>query len=108
MNILVISTQFTHHLVPLCDVIFCKQENENTTFHLVNNEIIETDEVLAVFEQRLNTNQFYKPNDYMLINLDFIDRVLFKNPYIIVLKNNKIVSVDANNSDLLFQILENL
>lgn len=94
--------------MPLQQVVSCQIETLKTTFYLINNETIESNCKFSYFEQRFNDSDFFKPNPNQLININYIDKVLFEKPLVIVMKNNNHITVETNKTDILFQIIENI
>ena len=108
MDIIIIPTKSSKYFTPIHKIVFCQIELSKTIFHLADNETVESDKGFAHFKNRFNTNRFFKPNQSHLININHIEKVLFKKPPVIVMKNQAKITVDIDKAESLFQIIENI
>ena len=108
MDIIIIPTQDSKRLTPLQQVVSCQIKPSKTIFYLANNEVVESVESFTHFENRFKNGQFFKPNQNQLVNVNYIEKILFKEPLVIIMKNQKEIAVDHDKKEALFQIIENI
>ncbi|MBI9069756.1 MAG: LytTR family transcriptional regulator DNA-binding domain-containing protein [Salinivirgaceae bacterium] len=108
MNILVVSTANSKYLVPIKDIISCQNKDNKVVFHLVNNEMIESNQQLSHFESQLMNSNFFRPDNLHLVNINFIETILHKDRTIIILSNSMKIRVNQDQQDNLFRIIENM
>lgn len=108
MDIIAIPTTNETYLANTGTIIYCQFYTSKTIVVLQNSETIESVMDMLYFEHRLNNYTFFKPNNYQIINTNFIDKILTSTPVNIILKNQVKIIVENNRAATLFRLIENM
>ena len=89
------------HIVPINEILYAKSDNNYTTFLLTNNKNILVSKSLKVFDERLNSHNFFRVHQSYLINLQHITSFNKKNEEVILLEQHTIPVAQSRKKNLL-------
>ena len=108
MKIIVISSTDAIHLVPINEIVFFQKKQARTTFHLMNHKLIESNMPMSHFENKLHNATFLKINSYQIVNINYIDKIVFQKPMLITLKDSTTLMVATDKTDELIQLFDKI
>ena len=105
---LVLHTEKKIHVIETKNIVYCQSDGGYTTFHLIERKKIIVSKNLKTFEQLLSGNQFFRPHQSYLINLDFIEYYNKHSGGYITLKTGVQIPLSRRKKEQFLSILENL
>jgi len=83
------STKHSIHFIDPDEILYCKCNNSSSTFYLRNEKEIVISIGIKAAENLLKGNNFFRPHQSYLVNLDHVDFVDKANDYDLVLMNKE-------------------
>lgn len=105
---IILKTYDAVHLVRVQDIVYCKSDENYTTFHLTNNTTIITSRTLKEYEDLLGENGFFRVHKSYLINLSCITRFEKAEGGSLVLNNSVRVPVSSRKRELLLEMFDRI
>ncbi len=106
MGRIILSTHDFHHLIEISQIIFCKSRNSYTTFYLTDNEKITVSTSIKEIEKQLHKENFIRPHQSYLVNIQFIRAVRKASACELILKNGTCIAVSSRKKNKVLQLLE--
>lgn len=105
---IVLKDQNSVQLVAVDDIVYCKSENNYTTFHLKDRTSILISQTLKEYEQILKDRNFFRAHRSFLINLDLFKKYDKRDGGVIVMDDDTNIPLARGKKEILFQILDKL
>lgn len=105
---IVLRTMDALHLVKISDILFCKNDNSYTTFHLSAEEKIMVSKGIVFYEDILIESGFFRPHQSYLVNLRHVKRLDKADGGYVVLESGDEIPISSRRKKSLIQLLENL
>jgi two-component system, LytTR family, response regulator len=105
---LVLRTLDAIHLVTISDILYCKNDNNYTTFFLASGSKIMVSKGLVFYEDILNESGFFRPHQSYLVNLQHVVKVDKTDGGFIILDSSEEIPISSRRKKGLLQLLENL
>lgn len=105
---LVLRTLDAMHLVDVSDIIYCKNDNNYTTFHLTTDEKIMVSKGIVFYEDMLSDVGFFRPHQSFLVNLQHVKKVDKTDGGFVILKTGQEIPVSSRRKKSLLQMLEKI
>jgi two-component system LytT family response regulator len=105
---LMLRTTNALHLVTISDILYGKNDNSYTTFHLITGEKIMVSKGIVFYEEILSDSGFFRPHQSYLVNLDHVKRLDKTDGGFVILDSNDEIPVSSRRKKGLIKILENL
>ncbi|MCF8373868.1 MAG: LytTR family DNA-binding domain-containing protein [Bacteroidales bacterium] len=96
------------HLVKISDILFCKNDNSYTTFHLSSDEKIMVSKGIVFYEEILTESGFFRPHQSYLVNLRHVKRLDKADGGYVILDSGDEIPISSRRKKSLIQLLENL
>ena len=94
---IILSLQDSFQVVNLNELMYCESDKGYTTFYCSNNKKYIASKILKEFEERLNSNDFARPHQSYIVNLNFIDKL--DKSGTIYLKNGKKIPISTRKKE---------
>ena len=94
---LILSLQDSFQIINLKELMFCESDKGYTTFHIANGQQYIASKSLKEFEEQLSQNDFDRPHQSYMVNLNFIDK--YDKSGMIHLKNGHEIPVSSRKKD---------
>ncbi|MCF8379830.1 MAG: LytTR family transcriptional regulator [Bacteroidales bacterium] len=99
------STKNSIHFVDPDEILYCKSNNSSSIIHMRNEKDILVSIGIKAVENLLKGNNFFRPHQSYLVNLDHVDYVDKANEYTLVLMNaEKIPTAIRRRKEILERI----
>ena len=95
---IILSLQDSFQVVNLNELMYCESDKGYTTFYCSNNKKYIASKTLKEFEERLNSNDFARPHQSYIVNLNFIDKL--DKSGTIYLKNGKKIPISTRKKEV--------
>ncbi|MEX1014010.1 MAG: LytTR family DNA-binding domain-containing protein [Candidatus Paceibacterota bacterium] len=103
---LMLSTHDFYHLIDINQILYCRSNNSYTTLFLTSNEEIKTSTSIKEMERQLINENFIRPHQSYLVNIQFIKAVSKINACKLILKNGCFIPVSSRKKNKVLQLLE--
>lgn len=105
---IVLRTLDAMHLVDISDILYCKNDNNYTTFSLRSGEKIMVSRGIVHFEEILSDSGFFRPHQSYLVNLHHVKKVDKTDGGFVILDSAEEIPISSRRKKSLIQLLENL
>jgi two-component system LytT family response regulator len=105
---IVLRTLDAMHLINISDILYCKNDNNYTTFYLSTGENIMVSKGIAHYEEILNESEFIRSHQSYLVNLQHIKKVDKTDGGFIILNSGTEIPISSRRKKALIQLLDNL
>jgi two-component system LytT family response regulator len=96
------------HLVNISDILYCKNDNNYTTFYLVTGEKIMVSKGIVFYEEILADSGFFRPHQSYLVNLQHVKKVDKTDGGFVILDSAEEIPISSRRKKGLIHLLENL
>ncbi|MBN2638753.1 MAG: LytTR family transcriptional regulator DNA-binding domain-containing protein [Bacteroidales bacterium] len=93
------------HLVLHRDILYCRSDNTQTTFFLINAEPVTITKSIKDVEQELKASYFLRVHQSYLVNMQHLKRVDKKSGFMLILSDDSRVPTSSRKKSELMQIL---
>jgi len=94
---LILSLHDSFQVIDLRELLFCESDKGYTTFYCSDNKKYVVSKTIKEFEERLFKNNFIRPHQSFIVNLDYINK--YDKSGIIHLKNGKKIPVSSRKRE---------
>lgn len=94
---LILSLHDSFQVIDLNELLFCESDKGYTTFYCSNNKKYVVSKTLKEFEERLSKNNFIRPHQSFIVNLNHINK--YDKSGVIHLKNGKKIPVSSRKRE---------
>ncbi|MFD0964254.1 LytR/AlgR family response regulator transcription factor [Pseudofulvibacter geojedonensis] len=94
---LILSLHDSFQVIDLNKLLFCESDKGYTTFYCTNNKKYVVSKTIKEFEERLLKNNFIRPHQSFIVNLDYINK--YDKSGIIHLKNGGKIPVSSRKRE---------
>ncbi len=105
---IVLRTINTLHLVTISDIIYAKNDNSYTTFHLEDGEKIMVSKGIVFYEEMLSECGFFRPHQSYLVNLNHVKKLDKTDGGYVILDNEKEIPISSRRKKGLIELLEKI
>jgi two-component system, LytTR family, response regulator len=105
---IVLRTLESMHLVNTSEILYCKNDNNYTTFFLSSGEKIMVSKGIVFYEEILSDSGFFRPHQSYLVNLQHVKKVDKTDGGFIILDSGKEIPISSRRKKGLIQLLEKL
>lgn len=102
-----LNTSDAVHLVQVKDILYCKCDNNSTTFYLANHEPIIVSRSIKEIEEQLSKLSFFRSHQSYLVNINHVIELKKNNNYSIILSDNSLIPTSTRKRKEILQILLN-
>lgn len=106
-NRIVLHTTDAIFIVDIKDILYCKSNNNSTTFYMANLETIVVSGKINDYENQLAECGFIRPHQSYLVNLAHMRRIDKTNGFTITLTGNNQIPTSTRKKKEILQILQN-
>jgi two-component system LytT family response regulator len=103
---ILLSTHDFYHIIDINQIVYCKSSNSYTTFYLSNDEKITTSTSIKEIEKQLLNDNFIRPHQSYLVNIQFIKAVRKTSSCEFILKNGCCIPVSIRKKMKVLQLIE--
>jgi two-component system LytT family response regulator len=96
------------HLVTISNIVYAKNDNSYTTFHLEDGEKIMVSKGIVFYEEMLSECGFFRPHQSYLVNLNHVKKLDKTDGGYVILDNEKEIPVSSRRKKSLIDLLEKL
>lgn len=104
-NTMTISTSEGIHFIDIENIVRIKGDGAYASIFLDNNEQITASKNLRHFERLLPSNQFFRPHQSHLVNINYIKKIKSREGGAIELKNGLLIPLVKHKKDTLISLL---
>lgn len=108
MSKLVLRTLDAIHLLDISEILYCKNDNNYTTFYLISGEKIMVSKGIVFYEEMLSEAGFFRPHQSFLVNLQHLKKVDKTDGGFVILKTGQEIPVSTRRMKNLLQMLEKI
>lgn len=94
---LILSLHDSFQVIDLKELLFCESDKGYTTFYCIDNKKYIVSKTLKEFEERLSKNNFIRPHQSFIVNLNHINK--YDKSGVIHLKNGKKIPVSSRKRE---------
>jgi two-component system LytT family response regulator len=105
---IILRTSAALHLVNVAEILFCKNDNSYTTFHLTTGEKIMVSKGIVFYDEILTESGFFRPHQSYLVNLRHIRRVDKADGGFVILASDDEIPISSRRKKALMQLIDNL
>ncbi len=96
------------HLVNIMDILYCKNDNNYTTFYLVSDEKVMVSKGIVFYEEILAESDFFRPHQSYLVNLQHVKKVDKTDGGFVILDSGAEVPISSRRKKGLIRLLEKI
>jgi len=96
------------HLVNVNDILFCKNDNSYTTFHLISGEKIMVSKGIVFYAEILSESGFFRPHQSYLVNLQHVRKLDKTDGGSVILDSGDDIPISSRRKKGLIKLLENM
>ncbi|WP_321372679.1 LytTR family DNA-binding domain-containing protein [uncultured Draconibacterium sp.] len=104
----VLRTSDAMHLIGIDEILYCKSDNSYTTFFLVDKKEITVSKSIKEFAELFADQNFLRPHQSYLVNLNSITKIDKTDGGFIVMTNGTEIPISTRRKQLIFDQVEKL
>lgn len=108
LNKITLKTLDNIHIVKIADIIYCQAERNYTTFYLLGGEKIIVSKNLREYEEILPKNNFMRPHQSYLVNLNHIIRYEKGDNHLLFCSEEYRIPISLRKREYVVKVLNNI
>jgi len=96
------------HLVNVKEILYCKNDNSYTTFHLISGEKIMVSKGIVFYDEILSESGFFRPHQSYLVNLQHVRKLDKTDGGSVILDSGDEIPISSRRKKGLIQLLETM
>jgi two-component system LytT family response regulator len=102
---LVLSTREFYHVIERENIVYCQSQNTYTTFYLSDGQEIKVSVPIKTVEQQLGSNNFIRPHQSYLVNVQHIRSIQKSSGGDLILDNGKTIAISSRKKSEILHLL---
>jgi len=103
---IVLKTAESIHIIKVSDIIRCEASSNYTKFYLIDGKKLLVSKTLKEFDEMLPSNNFFRPHQSHLVNINYIDRFEKSEGGFLIMKDNATVPVSYRKKEQLLKLFD--